>query len=104
MKIFLDEIEKSGSITVSVLVLQEIWDVYIPNLLFIKDFELFTNIRETSKGGGVAIYCKKDLNPKLILGLVRQNNFTYKLIAIEIQFENVSVLIESYYRSNKYQV
>ena len=36
LKIFLDRIEKSGG-NVSVLVLQEIWDVSIPKL-FIKDF------------------------------------------------------------------
>ena len=101
LKIFLDRIEKSGG-NVSVLILQEIWDVSIPNLFFIKDFELFTNTRKTSKGGGVAIYCKKNLNPKLIPGLVIQNTFTFESIAIEIQLENVSVLIGSYYRSNKY--
>ena len=101
LKILLDRIEKSGG-NVSVLVLQEIWDVSLPNLFLIKDFELFTNTRETSKGGGVAIYCKKDLNPKLIPGLVRQNTFTFESIAIEIQLENVSVLIGSYYRSNKF--
>ena len=39
----------------------------LPNLVFIKDFELFPNTRETSKDGGVAIFCKKDLNPKLYL-------------------------------------
>ena len=42
LKIFLDRIEKSGG-NVSVLVLQEIWDVSITNLFIIKDFELFTN-------------------------------------------------------------
>ena len=46
LKIFLDRIEKSGG-NVSVLVLQGIWDVSIPNLFFIKYFELFTNTRET---------------------------------------------------------
>ena len=71
-------------------------------LFFIKDFELFTNTRKTSKGGGVAIYCKKNFNPKLIPGLVIQNTFTFESIAIEIQLEHVSVLIGSYYRSNKY--
>jgi len=101
LKILLNRIKKSGG-NVSVLVLQEIWDVSLPNLFLIKDFELFTNTRETSKGGGVAIYCKKDLNPKLIPGLVRQNTFTFESIAIEIQLENVSVLIGSYYRSNKF--
>ena len=45
----LDRIEKSGG-NVSVLVLQEIWDVSLPNLFVIKDFELFTNTREISKG------------------------------------------------------
>ena len=44
LKIFLDKIEKSGG-NVSVLVLQEIWDVSIPNWFFIKDFELSTNKR-----------------------------------------------------------
>ena len=97
----LDRIEKSGG-NVSVLVLQEIWDVSLPNLFVIKDFELFTNTREISKGRGVAIYCKKSLNPKLIPGLVRQNTFIFESIVIEIQIENVSVLIGSYYRSNKY--
>ena len=59
--------------------------------------------RKTSKGpGGVAIYCKKNLNPKLIPGLVIQNTFIFESIAIEIQLEHVSVLIGSYYRSNKY--
>ena len=57
---------------------------------------------KTSKGGGVAIYCKKNFNPKLIPGLVIQNTFTFESIAIEIQLEHVSVLIGSYYRSNKY--
>ena len=99
LKIFLDRIENSGG-NVSVLV--EIWDVSILNLFFIKDFELFTNTRETSKGGGVAIYCKRDFNPKLIPGLVRQKTFTFESIAIEISLENVSVFIGSYYRSNKY--
>ena len=65
-------------------------------------FELFTNTRKTSKERGVAIYCKKNLNPKLIPGLVIQNTFTFEPIAIEIQLEHVSVLIGSYYRSNKY--
>ena len=55
LKIFLDRIEKSGG-TVSVLVLQELWDVSIPKLFFIKAFKLFTNTRKTSKGRGVAIY------------------------------------------------
>jgi len=92
LKIFLDRIENSGG-NVSVLV--EIWDVSILNLFFIKDFELFTNTRETSKGGGVAIYCKRDFNPKLIPGLVRQKTFPFESIAIEISLENVSVLIGS---------
>ena len=39
--------------------------------------------RETSKKGGIAIYCKKDLNPKLIPGLDRQNTFTFESIAID---------------------
>ena len=88
----LDRIEKSGG-NVSVLVLQEIWDVSLPNLFVIKDFELFTNTREISKGNikrkyqKVAIYCKKSLNPKLIPGLVRQNTFTFESIVIEIQIE-----------------
>ena len=83
----LDRIEKSGG-NVSVLVLQEIWDVSLPNLFVIKDFELFTNTREISKGNikrkyqKVAIYCKKSLNPKLIPGLVRQNTFTFESITI----------------------
>ena len=63
LKIFLDRIEKSGG-NVSVLVLQEIWDVSIPNLFVIKDFELFTNTREISKDGVFAIYCKKSFNPQ----------------------------------------
>ena len=63
----LDEIEKSGG-NVSVLVLEEIWNVSIPNLFVVKNFELFTNTQEISKGGEVAIYCKKSLNPKLIPG------------------------------------
>ena len=54
----LDRIEKSGG-NVPVLVLQDIWNVSIPNLFVIKNFELFNNTREISKGGGVAIYCKK---------------------------------------------
>ena len=64
LKIFLDRIEKSGG-NVSVLVLKEIWDVSITNLFVLKDFELFTNTRETSKGGGVAKYCKKRLQSKI---------------------------------------
>ena len=44
LKIFLDGIEKSGG-NVSVLVVQEIWDVSVPYLFFIKDFELSTNKR-----------------------------------------------------------
>ena len=38
----------------------------------------------------------------MISGLVRQNTFTFESIVIKIQIENVSVLIGSYYRSNKY--
>ena len=52
------------------------------------------NTQKISKVVGVAIYCNKNFNPKLIPGLVRQNTFTFKLIAIEIQLENVSVLID----------
>ena len=69
------------------------YGLFIPNLFVIKDFELFTNTREISKGNikrkyqKVAIYCKKSLNPKLIPGLVRQNTFTFESIVIEIQIE-----------------
>ena len=64
LKMILDRIEKSGG-NVSVLVLQDIWNVSIPNLFVIKNFELFNNTREISKGGGVAIYCKKKLESKI---------------------------------------
>ena len=64
LKIFCDRIKNSGGI-VSVLVLQEIWDVSLPNLFYIKDFELFTNTQKTSKAVGVAIYCKKKLESKI---------------------------------------
>ena len=66
--------------------------------------EIITNkkFRTISKGGRVAIYCKKSLNPKLIISLVGQNTFTFESIAKEIQIENVSNLIKSHYRSNKY--
>ena len=47
-----------------------------------------------SKGGGVAIYCKKPL--------VGQNTFTFESNAIKIEIENVSNLIKSHYRSNKH--
>ena len=42
------------------------------------------------------------MNPKLIPGLVIQNTFTFRSIAIEIQLEHVSVIIGSDYWSNKY--
>ena len=55
---------KSGG-NISVLVLQEIRDVSIPNLFFIKYFELFTNTRETSNGEGLQYNGKKDLHSKI---------------------------------------
>ena len=48
----LDEIEKSGG-NVSVLVLEEIWNVSIPNLFVIKNFELY------QKGEGLQYIVKK---------------------------------------------
>ena len=60
-------------------------------------------IHEKHQKGEVLQYiAKKNLIPKLIPGLVLQNTFTFESIAIEIQLEHVSVLIRSYYRSNKY--
>ena len=67
--------KKSGN-DISVILLQEIWDVSFESLFKIEDYELFVNMRESSKGGGVAIYCKSYLKP----------SFTFEAIAIEILF------------------
>ena len=50
---------KKSSNDISVILLQEIWDVSLWGLSKIEDYELFVNMQESSKGGGVAIYYKK---------------------------------------------
>ena len=74
---------------ISVILIQEIWDVSLESLFKIEDYELFVNMRESSKGGGVDIYCKTYLKPSLLPDLKIMN----EAFAIEIFLEGTFMFL-----------
>lgn len=81
---------------VGVLALQEVWAA-IPELVQIDGFELAVmKTRPTCRGGGVAIYCRKDIRYEVRQNLV--TNIDYEAVGVFVHVRGCKFYIENFYR------
>jgi hypothetical protein len=86
-------------VNVKIIAIQETWNVPYPELVNIKNFNLVSNQRKNSRGGGVAFYIKNDINYKIVNNLTLMQEKLFESLTVEANINGNKCLLSNIYRS-----
>ena len=88
-----------NKIPLSILALQETWQIPHPELVSIPGFNFTHTQRKDNRGGGVGFFIKDDINFKIIKHLSPFIPFSFECLTIETIIKNKRTSFSSIYRS-----
>ncbi len=90
---------QTNKIPLSILALQETWQIPHPDLVNIPGFNLIHSQRKNNRGGGVGFYIKDNINFKTVKTLSPFIPYSFECLTIEIILKSKRTSISSIYRS-----
>jgi exonuclease III len=90
------------NITVDVVALQEIWEIFCPDSVSIPGYQFVYKMRQGMRGGGVGFYIRNGLNFEIFDILSPFENKILESLTIQISYSGKAkpVMLTSVYRSN----
>jgi exonuclease III len=90
------------NITVDVVALQEIWEIFCPDSVSIPGYQFVYKMRQGMRGGGVGFYIRNGLNFKIFDNLSPFENKILESLTIQISYPGKAkpVVLTNIYRSN----
>ena len=89
---------QSSNIPLSIIALQETWQIQHPDLVSITGFNFIHTQRTTNRGGGVGFYVRDDIDFKVNSNLSTFIPFSFECLTIEIIQKNKRISVTSIYR------
>ena len=89
----------SSNIPLSIIALQETWQIQHPDLVSITGFNFIHTQRTANRGGGVGFYIRDDIDFKVNKTLSTFIPFSFECLTIEIVLKNKRTSVSSIYRS-----
>ena len=90
---------KRNNSNLSLIALQEIWQVKHPDLFTIKGFKFYNSQRTKSKGGGVGFYINNDHPSKILHDLSSFHEKIFECLTVEVFINNKKFIMSNIYRS-----
>ena len=88
-----------NNVNLSLIALQEIWQVEHPELFEIKGFNFYHSQRTKFKGGVVGFYVNSELSSKINLNLSIFHEKIFECLTVEVVINNKKHFISNIYRS-----
>ena len=95
---FTSDLNKDYS-NLSLIALQEIWQIQHPDLFTINGFKFFSSQRTKNKGGGVGFYINNEHPSKIIQDLSSFHEKNFECLTVEVIINNKKFIISNIYRS-----
>ena len=95
---FISEIESSGT-KITLIALQETWNIPNLNLVNIPNFNLVFKKRAKFRGGGVGFYIKQGVSWKILEHLSIFKEKIFECLSLELNLNNKKILVSSVYRT-----
>ena len=87
------------NIDLSLIALQETWQIQHEELFSIPGFKLFISQRTKSKGGGVGFYINSELPSKILHNLSSFHEKIFECLTVEVVINNKKFIVCNIYRS-----
>ena len=89
----------SSGVPISLIALQEIWNLIDPNTISIPNFNFVYKKRSKFRGGGVGFYIKQGISHKILENVAFFIEKVFECLTIELTINNNKIIICNIYRS-----